>query len=377
MPEPNINTPPDVSAWAAQRTEADTGTATAVETPPVPPEVEPAAPGTEAPPVTEPAAAPSPAEQVVQAMVKGGLTAADAQKLVDSIKTPQPIKDALEAVLDGKPYPVPRNLTFSLKSGGQVSQRTLEDLFKGGLREADYTRNMQQVAQQRRQLEQRIAQADAQLAAAQERANWIKEQEQQMLEAQKDPKAWEEYQEMMRLRASSPRIAKLFDDALASREIGAQNKVFEEQNTTRQVEYEADQARRWISEIGREFPSVDPERVRVIYGTALKAGDFPENTPDAVRTVYQWEAENVKKAASPLEQELTALKARLEELEAGKQVEAHNAKTERVLQRAKAPNTAPAGGGPAAPVRVQEKKPIPPVRQAIDKAISDWAAVRD
>src|SRR5689334_18394201 len=133
MPDPNIATPTDTSAWIAG------GSATATETPPAaaPPAEEPVAPGTEAPPAPPPAeappATPSPAEQVVQAVVKGGLTAPEAQKLVDSLKTPQPIKDALEAFLDGKPYPVPKSLTFKLKSGTVERQATLEQLQREGM----------------------------------------------------------------------------------------------------------------------------------------------------------------------------------------------------------------------------------------------------
>jgi hypothetical protein len=314
---------------------------------------------------------------MVAAMVKGGITQVEAQKMLDSVRTPQPLKDALEAYLDGKPYPVPKNLTFKLKSGTQVSERTLEDLHRGGLREADYTRRTQETAQLRRQLEQRMTQADAQFAAAKERESWLKEREQEMIEAQKDPQKWEQYQETMRLYQSNPAFRKLYDDALSARESKAQLTSFEEAALQREVIGGAEQALGWINELAPQYPTVNPERVRFLYGYALEHGQMNGNTMESVRSVFEGETQYLTSAANPMKEQMDAMRAELDALKAAKETDSHNAHTARVLDRAKAPNTAPGGGGPPAPGRIAERKPIPPDRRAQEEAISAWSKVRD
>lgn len=359
---------PNVAEWTAERTEVDTG----VEAPetsiaPEPP-VAPTAPETPAEPST--------ADQIVQGLVKSGLTEPDAKALLGKATTPEPIKDALEAYLDGKPYLVPKNLTFKLKSGTQVAEKSFEQLQREGMLYTDYQRKTAAVAQRERELGDRMTQAEAQLAAAKARETWLKEQEQQMLEAQRDPKKWESYQEYMRMYQADPRFRKVADDALKARELEAQNSVYQRQDTERAVSQHVEQARTWIAEIGKEFPGVDPDRVRTTYAQLL-ALEQVEFSPQAVRAVFQNEAQVVTAAMTPLQQEMAAIKAELEALKAGKAAEAHNAGTQHVLNRSKAPNVAPGGGGPPAPARAPERKPIAPTRQAHEAAVSDWAKVRD
>jgi len=100
MPDPNVAAPPDTSAWIAGAGTAVAETS-APETPPVAPETPEAPP---APPAPETPPAPSPAEEIVQGLAKAGMTPEQAQALVTKATTPPAIKDALEAMLDGKPY---------------------------------------------------------------------------------------------------------------------------------------------------------------------------------------------------------------------------------------------------------------------------------
>jgi hypothetical protein len=366
--EPNVNTPPDVSAWAAG------GVAT--EAPPVV-EAEPVAPGTEAPPV-EPTpvvpAGPPPAEQIVAAMVKGGLKAEDAQALYAKATTPEPIKDALEAFLDGKPYPVPKSLTFKLKSGTAVREATLEQLQREGMLATDYQRKTQELAQQRREHAQQVAQWTARDAALKEREKWFTEQRDEMLAAQKDPAKWEQFQEMLRLRQSNPAFDKLYQDAMAQREGNAQKEVLERATQQALVDESVETAYTWIQQLASEFPGVDPKRVQFLLSYAWANEQLPYGI-EAVRQVYAGEQEYLK--GGPGAQQLAAIQAELDALKAAKDVEEHNAHTSRVLTRGKAPDLSPKGGGPAAPVKVVERKPIPPDRRLQEQAISEWSKVRD
>lgn len=361
---------PNVAEWTAERTEIDTGTP--VETPVVETPASPAAPETPVAPETPP----STADQIVQGLVKSGLTEVDAKALLGKATTPEPIKDALEAYLDGKPYLVPKNLTFKLKSGTQVAEKSFEQLQREGMLYTDYQRKTAAVAQRERELSDRMTQAEAQLAAAKARETWLKEREGEMLEAQRDPKKWEAYQEYMRMYQADPRFRKLADDALKARELEAQNGVYAKQETERLVGQHVEQARNWISEIGKEFPGVDQDRVRTTYAQLL-ALEQVEFSPHAVRAVFQNESQVVTAAMSPLQQQMAEMKAELDALKAGKEAEVHNAGTQHALNRAKAPSVAPGGGGPPAPARAPERKPIPPTRQGHEAAVSEWARQRD
>lgn len=371
MPDPNLATPPDTSAWIA----GGAGTAVA-ETPAAVPETPPAESPTPEAPLTTPEAPPTPsaAEEIVQGLAKAGMTTEQAQALVTKATTPQPIKDALEAFLDGKPYPVPKNLTFNLKSGATTRQATLEQLQREGMLATDYQRKTQELAQQRREHQQQVAQWTARDAALKAREQWFEEQRNEMIAAQKDPKKWEEYQEVIRMRAASPAFNKLYEDAIRARESDATKDVFDNAMREQQVNDGATQAMTWIREIGAEFPGVNPERVRLVLAYALQSGQL-ENTQEAVRQVYEGESAYLK--SGPLASELEAIKAENAALKAAKDAEAHNAATARTLQRGKAPNLAPGGGGPPAPAKLVERKPIPPDRKAIDQAVSDWSKVRD
>jgi hypothetical protein len=304
------------------------------------------------------------------------MTPEQAQALVTKATTPQPVKDALEAFLDGKPYPVPKNLMFKLQSGTTVREATLDQLRREGLLYTDYQQKTQALARERREHQQQVAQWTARDAALKEREKWFEEQRNEMIAAQKDPKKWEEYQEIQRLRTANPSFDKLFQDAMKAREDGAQRGVMEQALQNQQIEEGVDQARGWIRELASQYPGVDPERVRLLTAYAWTNQTLPYG-PEAIKQIFEGEATYLKSAASPVETQVAELKATIDAMKAEQEAAKHNAGTARALERAKAPNTSPAGGGPAAPVRVTERKPIPPDRHAFEQAVSDWSKVRE
>jgi len=374
MPDPDVNTPPDTAAWVAG---GDASPAAVADAP-----ADAAAADAGAAPAADAGAAPevpqtrAEATELVEALVKSGWRRDLATQKVEALTAPPPIKDALEAYLDGKPYQVPKGLVFKLKNGNTFVEKPLTALQTEGMLYHDYQLKTTQVAQMRRAVEQAQRDADARIARAEARETWLKEREQEMLEAQKDPAKWEQYQELMRVRQANPAFAKLWDDALKAREQGAELEMVRQAQTESQVSEGVQTAVTWITDAAKDFPTVDPERVRVLYGMALEKGQA-DLSPAAVRQIFETEQAYLTKASQPVTEQMAALQARLAELEGKKADEAHNAHTARVLDRAKAPNTAPAGGSPAAPRKVEERKPIPPERGAMDKAISDWTKVRD
>lgn len=362
--------------WSGARTELDTGADTppvAPETPEAPPVATPTAPEPSAPGETPVA---SPADQIVAGLVKAGMTDTDAKALWGKASTPEPIKDALEAFLDGKAYPVPKGLTFKLKSGAVVTEKSLEQLQKEGMLYNDYQVKTQDVARQRRDLEARLAQANAQLAAAKVREDYVREQEAEMIAAQKDPKKWEAWQQYQHQYQTNPMFRKMADDALKNRETQAELGTYREQEDARFVQDGTQWALNAITEMGKEFPTVDPDRVRERYGSLVANGKADLTATD-LRTVFQYEQDYLNRVQSPVNAKIEELQAQIATLTSTKAADKHNAGTAHALERSRAVPTSPAGGGPPAPARAPERKPIAPTRQDHDRAVADWAAVRE
>jgi hypothetical protein len=373
-----------IDAWAAERSEVDTHTmegappveAPPVETPPAePPPIEtpPAeAPPAEAPPAGTPPAEAPPAPKPGEAPPEPPAAA------------PAAGKDVIQAIgPDNKPVALPKGLRFTVKSGAVTEKRTLDELVKGGMRELDYQRGRQETIRLNRELQQAQRTLTAREAALKVKEDFLTEQHTDLTEALKDPAKLEAFLEQTRLAATNPRVAAMINDALKSRMTTAELEAMKSTAAQADVENDVNQAMTWIAELAQrpEFAGVDPERVRFLHSRELVANDKWDNTPQHLELIFQHEANYLqsfrKSVEGPLSERLTALEA---ELNKGKEAggrEAHNAKTERALTRAKAPNTAPGGGSPPGPRTVEAPKPIPPTRAAHEDAIKKWRDTRD
>lgn len=254
----------------------------------------------------------------------------------------QAIQDFIDAQLGEGTVQIPKGAKLPLKRGETVEYATIEELQKRGMLELDYRHKTADLARQRDALRASEAKAQAELARAEARAQWLEEQEQAMREAQKDPQQWEAYQEMMRLYRESPQFRQRMDDALAKRETEAELAVYRERDFETAKQEGSRMAREWITELATEFPGVDPARVTTLYGQALAAG-HAQLHPDAVRAIYQTESAFVQQATSPLEKQLADLTAQVAALTAAQAAEKQNATTAHALSRAKAPPVATHG----------------------------------
>jgi len=266
--------------------------------------------------------------------------------------TPAAIQEFIEAQLaDGSPFKVPKGLRLPLKRGDTIVYDPVEEIQSRGMMERDYRIKTDEASRFRRETEQMQTQLRAETAKVEARDKWLAEREAEMIEAQKDPAKWESYQQMQALYQTNPHFRKTLDDALAKRETDAEIAVYREQEHAAAVTQGAELAYSWITEASREFPGVDPERVRVLYSQALKAG-MAAIDPADVRAIYQQEAGYLTKSRGPLEQELATLKAQVEALTAAKAAEKQNATTQHAVQRAKTPPVATVGNAPT---------PVPPL----------------
>lgn len=260
--------------------------------------------------------------------------------------TAQQVQEFIEARLgESETFQIPKGVKLPLKRGDKIEYAPVEEVLARGMMELDYRHKTAAVAQQRRDLETRDIAIRAEQAKVEARDKWLAEREAEMREAMKDPQAWEAYLQMQVMYQTNPRFRQTLDDALAKRETDAENAVYRERDYQDQVRHGTELAAAWITDTARDFPNVDPERVRTLYAQALSAGSATLD-PSQVRAIYQQEADYVTRNRGPLEQQLAELKQQVERLTAGKAAEAQNATTQHAVNRAKAPPVATTGAPP-------------------------------
>ena len=263
--------------------------------------------------------------------------------------TPAQIAEFIAGRHGDTEFQVPKGLLLPLKRGSDAQGKPIvefapvEELMKGGMRERDYQLKRASEAAQRRDVE-------AQAARLQARETWLKEQEDQMVAAQKDPQAWEAYQQMQEMYRTNPTFRAKMDDALASRENAAEVQAYRARDEAQVRSDALGMAVSWIQDTAAEFPGVDPERIRTLYADALSTGRATLD-PAQVRALYQQEASYIARAMTPLQQQFADLKGQLDALTARQAAETHNATTQHALARDKTPPVSRSGAAPA---------PVPP-----------------
>lgn len=275
--------------------------------------------------------------------------------------TQQQVEDAIEAILDGKPFKIPKGVQFPWKRGNETGTAPITEIAKSPFFEKDYRIKTAEAAQLRRRAEQEIAQARALVARTQAREAYLREQEERLKEAQLDPEKWERYERHMDMLQKSPEYRKTWEDALAKRESDAELGILRQQQEAQAVEEAQSAVIEAIDRLAGEFPDADKERVRSAYADALIQGRLPLSE-DALRHVFKQEAEQagalrakVREAElSPLQKELADLKAELAAMKKAGAAGAHNASVKDKIDKSKVPG-APAGGSPPAPAT---KKPL-------------------
>lgn len=313
-----------VSGWVADGTPA--AEPVTVETPAA----------AEVPPPAAPADTPAPAAD-----------AAPPVAVPPAGATPAQVQEFLDARLGEAPYQLPKGVLVPLKRGETEEWVAIEDLRKRGMMELDYRHKTEEVARLRRETEgtqQRLAGEAARVAA---REAWLKEREDEMAAAQKDPEAWAAYQSMQEMYRTNPTFRKTMDDALAKRETDAELAVYRDRDHQAQVMEGTQLAASWITTLHQEpaFQAVDPERVRQVYAQALASGQARLDPAD-VRAVYEAEARYLAQSMTPLQQQLATLTAEIAAMKAATVAKVGNETTTHAVERAKAPPVAVRGAAP-------------------------------
>lgn len=270
--------------------------------------------------------------------------------------------EMIEAMLDDKPFKLPKNVRLPLKRGDKVEYEPLEQVQRERMLKRDYDARMAERAERDRQYA-------AERARFQVEQEALKKERDDFLAAHKDPEAYQRFVEHQQRYADDPEYRKTYDDAMAGRTDRAELELVREEREQAEVEREAQTVVGWIQDAATRFPGVDAKRVQGVYAMMLETGRA-QGTPTEIEELFKREAAYI--AASPAAQRLEKMQQQIDELTEKKAADAHNAITDHAVARAAKPPTAPAGGGAPAPAPPPKGSPIRS-RDGLDERGNAWA----
>jgi hypothetical protein len=241
----------------------------------------------------------------------------------------QSVEEFLEARRGDQPYKFPKDVELPWKRGNESGFIPITEVLKSPMFEKDYRHKTQQVAEERRQVSIEKARIAAEKTA-------IDAERQQLREAMIDPEKLEQYQQHYEQMRTNPVYKKMVEDALDARVTRAELDVRLAEESEQVNREAAENLYNTIVETAKQYPGVDPERVRQVYAKGLVSGDIQEITEESIHQVYKQEAGYTAQILSPLQAELTELRAQIDTLKGTKAAEAHNANTDKKLAQAKA-----------------------------------------
>lgn len=279
----------------------------------------------------------------------------------------QTVEEFLEARRGDQPYQFPKDVLLPWKRGTETGYAPVEEVLKSFMMEKDYRHKTQSLAEERRQAAIDRARIVAEKVA-------IEQEREQLRQAMVDPEKLEQYQAHYEQMRTNPVYRKFVEDALEKRVTQAELDVRLEGEREQVNREAAENLYNAIIETAKQYPGVDPERVREIYSKGLINGDIQEITEASIHQVYKQEADYTTRIVSPLQARLTELEAKLATVTSSKAAEAHNAAVDKKLAQAKAQPVVAATGnatavGTAAPVT--QLKPFTSAQ--LPDAIREWS----
>lgn len=275
-------------------------------------------------------------------------------------------QEMIDAMVDGKPFQVPKNIHLPHVRNGQTVYRPLNQVLREHINHNDYQAGRDRLGREMAALEERNREFQLRQAAFSERERWLTEENDRMMkasEADPDSPEGQEYRDHLRLMRESPSYRQKFKDSQELRERKQSDTVSEGIQQHRVAVGTASDIRNYIESKVAVHPKyrglVNADELRQAYGQALRTGEIrlpdpadPEFDGAVQRGVIRLADEMRERAqritsplAAQLETERTARVAAEAALEAGKA----NAETRRQVQRgAAARTTAPTGGAPPA-----------------------------
>lgn len=268
-------------------------------------------------------------------------TGAGEAKVVEEV-----VQKFIEGKLGEEVFQLPEGVQVPLKRGDTTEYVPIEEVLKRGMLEQDYRAKTTELSNEKRAFE--VSQATAATAQARldAKEKYLSEQEAEIKAALSDPESAAQYQQHLEMLRDNPMYRKTWEERWANRETAAERDALLETQDARVVQEASTTALGWIKELATDFDGVDQGRVASIYGQRLSAGQASLDISD-VRSIYQAEADYLKRASEPLRDQLANLSAKIDALTASQTAEEQNQTTRHAVQRAKTVPVATGAGAPA------------------------------
>lgn len=335
--------------WAAQSSEAPAAVESVVSTP-EPTTIDPL-------PSSDSSAAPA------AAAVEQAAAAAE-----------QARQDMIEALLGDQPLPLDPTVRIPLDVAGRREYMTLAELRSGGLRQADYTRKTMEVADTRRQLEQRERELRIAAATIEQQQSVMEQERQRLLKANEDPDEYARYIRHVELLQTDPEYKVNWErgqNALVREAMDAASEAIqaEEQRAAIIADIE-DTATRLAA--APEFNGVRVEDALALYSARMQAGQAGL-TEGHLRKAFADLAAERNSLVTPLQTQIETLTKTVNELTAAQAAAAHNAPRRAAIAGSRTPAvtrpaTQPNAAAPVAPGSIQRRRTV-----SLEEAGSQWA----
>lgn len=284
--------------------------------------------------------------------------------------TPEPPK-YFEAMVEGKPFQIPLNAQFPWKRGDETGFHSLEEIQKSPMFERDYRVKTQQLAEQRRQYEQRSAEVERREIELQARVEAATNARRRLIEAQ--AKGGAEYERELRHQELMETDADYRERFEQSEEFRINQRLTQhdaERDRAVRTERTTERVRDYIREACAKAPGVDPAKIERLYGAALRSG-HADLTADAVDALIAEEVHGINAITKPIKSEVEALQKQIAALQTQLQATEHNGRTAAAIDRAKGTQPGrPANGAPPAPRGAM--KPFDPTKDDPDEYVKRW-----
>lgn len=272
---------------------------------------------------------------------------------------PAPVVEYFEAMVDGQPFQIPKSAQFPWKRGDESGFHTLAEITESPYLKADYTRKMQELGEQRRQVlaaEGQNERIRVEMEARREAANTAR---QRLIEAQaKGGEALERELRHQELMETDEEYRERFSQSEEYRIDQRMRTHDAEVDRVARTESAVTRARDYIGQACAKHPGLDPKHIEAVYSMALQTGRA-DLTEDAVDAIIAEEVRRGQQLNQPLQTELDGLKKQVAELTAQLSANGHNANTSAAIARATGSQPGkPANGNPPAPQRAL--KPFDP-----------------
>jgi len=288
-----------------------------------------------------------------------------------------PTYEMIEARLGDEISSLRADLLIPLDVNGQTQMVALSEVRRGGMREADYTRKTQALAEERkanaaRERELAIAHATTEAIKAE-----MDEERQRLIRANSDPDEYQRYMNHVSLLDSDPTYRQTWELAQRAKVRdavdAAEATITAEEQRSAVVQDISDTAEDYAKR--PEFAGVAVEDAIAVYTQRVTEGTAELNTRD-LRKAFADIAAQRATIVAPINQQMTTLQAENARLAAELlAAQANTTARARIPGRtsvATVPNTQPNRDAPVAPSA--ERSPSRRTR-SLDEAASEWARI--